>query len=124
MDNHDIAKKVVSYFDKKTKTPLSEDLLSLLLAVAHTELEKIITSQYLYDENNDYRFLSYVYQEWQKQFLIISHIQKKYNPAKIPAAGIKIPMAKKDIQDGLKLFGEIDALNVFILVTPPLFLNI
>lgn len=117
MDNHDIAKKVVSYFDKKTKTPLSEDLLGLLLAVAHIEFEKVIISQYLFDEKKEYHFLCYVYQEWQKQFLTVSHAQKKNDTA-------KASMSQKDIQDGTKLFEEIDALKVFKPVSPPLFLNI
>lgn len=117
MDNHNIAKKVVSYFDKKIKTPLSEDLLSILLDVSHLELERLITSQYLYEQKHEYRFLCYVYQEWYKEFLKASRTQPKNDPE-------KNPMSQKDIQDGLKLFGEIDALKVFESVTPPLFLNI
>jgi len=117
MDNHDIAKKVVSYFDKKTKTPVSENLLSILLAVSHFELERLITSQYLYEQKHEYRFLCYVYQEWYKEFIKASRTQLKSDTA-------KNPMSQKDIEDGLKLFQEIDALKVFESVTPPLFLNI
>ena len=117
MDNHDIAKRVVSYFDKKTKTPLSEDLLGILLTVSHLELEKVIISQYLFDEKNEYPFLCHVYQQWQKEFQLVSRTQRKGDSA-------KAAMSKKDVQDGIKLFQEIDALNVFESVTPPLFLNI
>ena len=117
MDNHDIAKKVVSYFDKKTKTPLSEDLLTILLAVSHLELERLITSQYLYEQKHEYRFLCYVYQEWYKEFLKASRAQPKNDSE-------KSQMSQKEIQNGLKLFREIEALKVFESVTPPLFLNI
>lgn len=124
MDNQYIAKKVVSYFDKKTKTPLSEGLLNILLAVSHLEVEKFITSEYLYEEKKEYQFLCYVYQQWQKQFLLVSHVQTKNDTTETLAIGVKIPMSQKDIEDGLKLFQEIDALNVFESVSPPLFLNI
>jgi hypothetical protein len=124
MDNHDIAQKVVSYFKKKTKTPLSEDTLNILLTVSHLELEKIITSQYLYEEKNEYRFLCYVYQQWREQFLQVSRIHKNNASPKSVAIGVKSTMSGKDIEEGLKLFQEIDALNVFESVTPPLFLNI
>jgi len=124
MTNYDVAQKVVSYFDKKTKTSLSEDLLNILLTVSDTVLENPTTREHLHEEQNEYHALCYVYQEWQRYFLIVSNIRPGSNHTRIVAAGVNTPMSPKDVQEGLSLFQEIDALNVFEASNPPPFLSI
>ncbi len=121
MTNYDVAQKVVSYFDKKTKTLLSKELLTILLTVSDTALESVTIQQYLHEEQNEYRALCYIYQRWQEQFLSILNHDQQMNRTNMKIAGVKVPLSLNVAQEGLSLFREIDALNVFEASNPALF---